>query len=408
MKIIYIFVRRHCYTYDDYMFGLDYYKKQGGEIERWSAVRWTFPNLEDPLNVDNSYNCYWINSKQDLISNLERVKYEQCVFIVYPYHAYEYIPYTIRKYIRKYEFEFLNMTEDEVLDESNINFPMPMSKKYAAQLFFRKIIALCFHGILFFKYKHRAALKNIWYPTFGPYIYRSKYNLLTSPISVYGIPNCLEAFSKRNVFINSMSYDEYIISKNSVEKPVNGRFIVYIDDFVVGHSDFIKLGMSLPVENSNMWYHRMRLLFDTLEELYGCPVVVAAHPKAEYKGGEFGSRSIFYGKTKLLIRDAELVVIEFSTTFAVMALFKKPFLQIYSTEYFRRLPNFFPTVYKNFQIFFHNKQFDVEKEEELAHISDYVTQYNEEAYNAYICRYVLGAGTDDGKFKSQRIWELIN
>ena len=51
----------------------------------------------------------------------------------------------------------------------------------------------------------------------------------------------------------------------------------------------------------------MRRYFDYLEEKYGMPVVIAAHPKSDYSGGEFGNRSIIKYKTDDLVFNARMV-----------------------------------------------------------------------------------------------------
>lgn len=390
MKIIYVFERRHCYKYDYDMFQFDSFLKHSWEVECWSAVNWTFSNIDRPPNEDTSERSHYINHFDDLIDNLERIKGEKCFFLVYPYHAYGKISYTIRKYIKKYGFEFANITESPAVD-------LPFHERYTGiirilYLEFLKLLRILVNivRILFSKKEDRELLvryiSNRIYSFWGPFLCRSKFNYVTVSSVYASFPNLFECKSKRNILIHSNSYDEFIVSQES--KDEEKSTIVFIDCYHTGHSDYPKNGMNFPISNKESYFENLNRLFKKLEDLYDCEVVIAAHPKSEYSGHEFGGRSLIYGKTNILIKMAKLVIVDISTCFGVIVLFKKDFLNVYTPEMFVNAPRHFQPVYKTIHNIFGCRQLDITDRNEIEDVKSYIYHYNRKGYEKYLKYYV--------------------
>lgn len=335
MKIIYFFVRRHVYSYDDKMFQFDQFTNYGYEIEIWSAVRWTFPEIDDPSRIACSNNIHYIDNEDVLRIQLDRIKNEEAFFLVYPYHAYGKIPYIIRKNIRKYGFEYANIVESPALcEKEGVNY----SDKSNIYLMIYSIFHFCINIIKSsLKFKVHDLFNDV-YRFVGPLMYPSKYNFITVNGQYSKFPNMIEAKNKKNILVHSESYDEYI----DACKKCNGisyKYAVHIDGFETGHSDFKKLGLSYPITDKVKHFENLDYLFRKIETQYQCKMIIAAHPKAEYQGNEFYGRKITYGRTNELILNACIVTIGISTCMNIVLLSGKNYLNIYSDEYFYNVPH---------------------------------------------------------------------
>jgi len=133
------------------------------------------------------------------------------------------------------------------------------------------------------------------------------------------------AYKGMNVIkINYFDYDEYL--KQRSVGPLNGeKYILFLDENLPDHPDFAMFGRDM-VEAAN-YYSSMNRYFKLLEQKYSMPVVIAAHPKADYsKNNPFDGRKIFYGQTCALSRDCALAIVHMSTSVSFPVLYSKPIL----------------------------------------------------------------------------------
>ena len=85
---------------------------------------------------------------------------------------------------------------------------------------------------------------------------------------------------------------------------------------------------------SEVWYPALARFFDFLESATGGEVEVAGHYKAAFPAIApcFGNRSVYYGKTREMVRQSEFVITIASTAISYAVLFKKPVIFIYSNQ----------------------------------------------------------------------------
>lgn len=321
-KIIYIFERRHHYNYDGEMFFINQFVQAGYEVEVWSLVYWTFGNkVEKPLNMDTTGRGIYINNKTEFDNQIERVKSDNCIFVCYPYHAYTEISAYIRKKIKESGFKFCNLCES------------PVFKGLEKGIKDNKIFLLVIEELKYIGYylKKRLSKEKISYlEHLYPLIYKSSYNILCVEGNYRTFPNKMEIFAKRNIIIHSDDYSRLIEEDTSFN--YGKKFIVFVDQYITGHSDFRKCNKPFPITNKEKYFKECNDFFSKIEKKYGCEVIIAAHPKAEYKGDEFGKRQIVYGKTVQLLSKAELVLIMTSTTYGMVCFYEKPFIIISSEQ----------------------------------------------------------------------------
>lgn len=129
--------------------------------------------------------------------------------------------------------------------------------------------------------------------------------------------------------INHPDYEAF--QKSLVIEPENNH-IVFLDVFFPLHPDLVFMYRTQNV-SAKCYQESLRAFFDKVEAKYNLPVVIAAHPKSNYGGSEFGDREIIKGNTALLVRKAAMVFLHSSNSVSTVILNNKPFELITNTEY---------------------------------------------------------------------------
>lgn len=148
--------------------------------------------------------------------------------------------------------------------------------------------------------------------------------------------DCLIANSIK-VPINSFDYQ---IAKDSNRiKVVDGKYILFIDEYMPYHPDFEMLGMDTI--DADTYFREINSYFDLIEERYGIPVVISAHPRAEkYLNHNFyNGRDVFWGKTNVLSYYASFIITHYSTAISFPIIYKKPILFVYTDDMMRIVPS---------------------------------------------------------------------
>jgi len=113
---------------------------------------------------------------------------------------------------------------------------------------------------------------------------------------------------------------------------VGKKYAVFIEEYMEGHSDFKKEGRKAPINVRKRYYRELNNFFTMIEKIYGCEVVIALHPKAEYVDNPFCGRKMIVNQTHTLIENAALCILHDSTCYPVILFFKKPYFQITTTD----------------------------------------------------------------------------
>ncbi len=141
--------------------------------------------------------------------------------------------------------------------------------------------------------------------------------------------------SSGNIFpadfsVNHSDYELFLELSNHPQTPMNpelpSQYIVYLDDFFPYHPDYRSHGLDID-HLAAPYFESLQMFFTRLETQLGMPVIVAAHPKAEYIN-ELGKRRIEYGKSVRLVQDATYVVATSSASIGFAVMFHKPLLLI--------------------------------------------------------------------------------
>lgn len=399
-KIIYVFERRHYYEHDDDLFAIKYFKEHGVDVEVWSAVKWTFGgDISTPLNVKKDEKLIYIDNELELKRRLNALKRsnihkEDCLFVVYPDFAYMEASYIIRREIKKSGYDFCNLGEVPDLIEMKFGFYNIFK---TLKFYTWRVLSITKHSVLtILKKENYSVDKDRIRKFFGPILWKSKKNIIITKSGLNNLPNKFEMYSKRNVvFPHAHCFD----AKKLMGEKKQRDFIVFIDEYECGHSDWEKTGVLPPVQNKELYYKELNNFFKVLENKFCSRVIIAAHPKAEYKGTEYEGREIVYYKTPELIRDSKLVLYMYGSCGTYIALFKKRFILFCTSEAMKGHPA------DEFRLkvaeFFNAKLLQIDMNYDGCNLDNEIT-YDEERYeelsdklgmnqscNVKVCDYIL-------------------
>ena len=138
------------------------------------------------------------------------------------------------------------------------------------------------------------------------------------------------------------------------------------------------------------YYELMRKLFDLLEEYYNKKVIIAAHPKAQDCGKEYGDREIRQFQTYELIKNSNFVIFHASTTMDWIFLFEKPCLQVI----YDKMNKYMGSDMYNIKSYCGLKTFDLEQD---SNPWDYLF-YDRLVYQRYLRDFVVTDETDKRLF----------
>ena len=132
---------------------------------------------------------------------------------------------------------------------------------------------------------------------------------------------------EHKIYSHSFDYDLVINSKRELSEPIIKDYILFLDEDMVHHSDYLHDGFKPPIEEEEYYYHLNRF-FDTLEKELKLKVIWALHPRAEYDKRKhlLKNRLSFVGETLRLVQNAKLVLLHSSTSISFPVISRKPLL----------------------------------------------------------------------------------
>ena len=131
--------------------------------------------------------------------------------------------------------------------------------------------------------------------------------------------------------IHSLDYDKYLQVRVDKERLIQEKYCVFIDQYLPYHPDGVGIG---DVVDPVRYYAELEGLFTTIEKETGLKVVIATHPRGDYTlhNDVLNKYEKFRFKTAELIRDAEFVIAQFSTSICYATIFWKPILLVTGSD----------------------------------------------------------------------------
>lgn len=133
---------------------------------------------------------------------------------------------------------------------------------------------------------------------------------------------------------NSGDYENNRLLKTTENKD----FIVFLDQYIPYHNDNILNGQKQI--DSNQYYPSINKYFKKLEDKYGMPIVIAAHPAAmRYKSeNPYDGREIHFNESSRLVHDCKFVLAHFTTAISYVVLNNKKMISLTSDVFINHKP----------------------------------------------------------------------
>ena len=158
-----------------------------------------------------------------------------------------------------------------------------------------------------------------------------------------GVGYKIDNLNSKLVQINSSDYDKFIENKSDLK--INHKYCVFLDEYLPFHPDWSLLNFKTvdPIE----YYNTMNSFFNMIEN-NGLKVIIAAHPKSDYKINPFEGREIYKYKTNELVKNSAFTMAHMSSSINYSILHNKKVLLLITDAYKKIYKN---TAYRTSQYF---------------------------------------------------------
>ena len=143
--------------------------------------------------------------------------------------------------------------------------------------------------------------------------------------------------SAKVINVNAFDFDRFLKMERK-ERVVNGTYIVFLDQYLPYHSDFL-IHEKRTIE-SESYFFNLNTFFSQIEKKFETKIVIAAHPKANNykKHNPFDKRPVFFERTAELVAGSMLVLAHYTTSINFAVLFNKPIILLSSIQIKKVLP----------------------------------------------------------------------
>lgn len=334
-------------------FYIDDFIQAGFTVEYWDVSQYMFPGIKLAGQIEECYLCKF-SDLSEIQSRLRLIDVERTIFIVEVFtnwasrRFYKLLSdnncFTVR--IDMYGNTIMNISKWQKLKNIQIE-----------RIF--KIITNRLHGSLLKYYKALFKVKD--------------FDIIFSSSVLY--PD--------RIPINHPDYERYML--NPVVKEEG--YIVFLDVYYPLHPDIIYMMKKKNVSIAN-YQRSLNAFFDKLEDKYNMPIIIAAHPKSEYMGTEFGNRKIIKGETDSLVEKSNIVLLHTSNSISYCILYNKPFALITNEEYNKNL--YLRSVQKKLSVTLNIPVCNIDKNDIL---NFHPYRLSEEERNKYIYSYLTSIET---------------
>lgn len=321
-KIVFVF-SKYFETKDWNIFGCPYFLEEGYSVEIWSLVQICYAGkARKPLHLFTDYKVQYFYEIDRFRKKLERIDHKQTIFIIYP--SLREDPATgrlIRKAIRqaggRYCDYFYPLYFTGIENETIPNTRGEITGYYLKHL------------------KDKEMIKDLFFS----FVYPPTYVFITAHAKVRELANKYDILNPHKLkYINTQDYDQFVAEDGPADLETleseglqRNKYIVFLDEAHTHHSDNANLGLKAWV-TEDVYGKELCDLFDFIEKQTGLDVVVALHPKAEYKDSSlYGGRRMIYGKSRILIKYSAFVITDISAAISYVLLYHKKML-LYTTD----------------------------------------------------------------------------
>ncbi len=193
---------------------------------------------------------------------------------------------------------------------------------------------------------------------------------------------------------------------NSINE-INKPYAVFIDQYFCHHPDF-KTNHITHSFTAEQYYNEINRFLLKFREKSDLEIIIASHPrrKRDYHNDFNENFELLYNQTAKLIKNAQVVLMHFSTAISYCVLFKKPFILLNSDLFVNS--NIHDKI-KGFSLYFNNKDCNISEyiRNTDLQINDMMYTINKELYRKYEYTFLKHPKAEDKVF-TQHIFSLLN
>lgn len=281
----------------------DLFVRIGIPLTVWNLSQWLYPGVNYPDEIKESDYLVKVENEEQFKQLLNKENPYQTIII-------EEIP---NNWYNRKVFKYL----------SDYNYDLIKIDLYGNALLSQENVS---------KWKY-LKLKNI------PLIIHNKINLVKLLIynKIHKVKNKKVAIISSNAILprtHNLNHPDYEQIKFREIRPViDGDYIVFCDNYFPYHPDLRAIYKYKTLPDGKLYQNLMKSYFDFLESKYKMPVVIAAHPKSDYKGGEFGNRKVIKYQTQSLVKYSKMVTLHVCNTTSYAVICDKPIAFVTTNDY---------------------------------------------------------------------------
>lgn len=375
-KVIYIV--EYWFEKRDYdRFGVKLIENRGFEVEIWSLIKCSKKDYRTSEEIIyTGPELYYIENWQEFDHRVRERRNDFFLDFSGAYLESSKIKKTLIKYSCTYYNYNIGPLLPRLQSSGEVNKPSETKRRFRKMLgllsskkykqVFDKIIFHLKSEAKFSKLRQRA--------------FEREYEKNPAEIAFIATSICLKNYvihARQIVRVHALDYDRYL---ETIQNPMAGienipdRIAVFIDQFEENHPDYWLGGMAPAIRGKEQdYYTQLNSLFQYVENKYNCEVIIALHPRADYKNNPFNGRTMIGQVTEKLINRSLLTILGCSTAINEVALFKKDFILITNNE----LKDLYHDDILSYEHYFNTKVLNMTN----------VSHYDDQSVQPYVCHY---------------------
>lgn len=286
----------------------DLFEQAGLKLEVWDLSQMLYPGFSNPDEIETAPYLKRIYTEKELLENLVKKDPKNTIIVEEIFRIWK--NRKVFKAISKYNFQTIKI---ELYGNTTLKENLWYKVQHIYQLNLKELI--------------KSRLNSLRMK-----LYNKINNIKPKPDFLFS-SNALDA---RTDNFNHPDYENYRFKTSS--RIIEGDYIVFCDIYFPYHTDRKYFYNDSKQIDGKKYHQLMSQYFDYLEDKYNLPVVIAAHPKSEYKGTEFGNRRIIKYQTDNLVRYASMVTMHHCNSISYAILGNKPIAFIATEDYLHSIP----------------------------------------------------------------------